>query len=357
MENKKYDIWLIITACVAAITLVCGCVLPFISRLNTSISPKAAIVNTNNTVEFQSIIDTTSPESYASLITAMVDLRNEYPDSLRFFTAGYSEGGREIPMLTMGSGSKKALMIGGIHAREHITTKYLLRVIEDYCHASEKGDGYIELFNIKELFAEYTVYIIPCANPDGLEIIRGRESAAKGVRILDIEEYKANRNGVDLNRNFPLAWESINNGVTAPYTHYFKGYACADQIETQTLMKLCEENAFSFVLSVHIKGNCIFWGDTYNTDNNALYKAFAEEIAEAAGFSMTEPTIKPADYGGGFENWFRHTYDKPGLCIELSDYTNMISPCDNKNYADFDSFVNYVQSKFALASALRSDLV
>lgn len=355
MKNGKYDIWLTITAVAAAVTLILGCVCAIFSQLKTSIVARSADVSTDNVAEFESIIDTTEPESYSSLIGAMVDLRYEYSETLKFFTAGYSEAGKEIPMLTMGTGQKKAVIIGGIHAREHITTKYLLRVVEDYCYANEKGDGYIGLFDIKNLLSEYTIYVLPCVNPDGLEIIRGREKAAKGVKISDMEEYKANRNGVDLNRNFPLAWENIKNGVKTPTTHFFKGYAPADQKETQVLMKLCEENNFVFALSIHIKGNCIFWGDTYNTSNNALYKAFAQDIVEASGLNMTEPTFKANSYGGGFENWFRHTYSRPGQCIELSDYTNIISPCDDKNYKDFNGFINYDESKYALAAAMQSD--
>ena len=160
---------------------------------------------------------------------------------------------------------------------------------------------------------------------------------------------------MDINRNFPLAWEYIDNGVNSPYTHFFKGYESGSESETKTLMTLCEENSFEFALSIHIKGNCIFWGDTFNTNFNGLYKAFAENIAFSSGLSMTEPTLKPTDYGGGFENWFRHTYNRPGVCIELSHYTNIISPCDNKNYTDFDSFVNYSQSKYALAAAMASN--
>ena len=224
MENKKYDNWLIATACLAAVTLVCGCVLSFFVPLAPKTAVNALSQDITTKKAFNSIIQTDAPESYDSLITNMVKLRNEYPDSLKFFTAGYSEGKKEIPMLTMGTGEKKALMIGGIHAREHITTKYILRVIEDYCHANENTDGYLNGYNIKELFNKYTIYIIPCVNPDGLEIIRGREAASGSVRISDLEDYKANRNGVDLNRNFPLAWESIDNGVASPYSYFFKGY-------------------------------------------------------------------------------------------------------------------------------------
>lgn len=353
MTDSAYKKVLTVLSMLAAVVLVTGCILSFKTpnyEDNESIPTQSEIPES-----FVSLINTEVPESYDSLITNMLKLRNEYPDSLKLFTAGYTESGKEILMFTMGNGEKKALVIGGIHAREHITTKYLLRCIEEYCFENEKGTGVYGNFNIKELLSEYTLYIIPCVNPDGLEIISGRMNAEENVRITDIKEYKANANGVDLNRNFPLDWEHIDNGVTSPYTHYFKGYKSASESETQTLMTLCEEHSFDFALSVHIKGNCIFWGDTFNTNNNALYKSFAEDISSASELSMTEPTLKPTDYGGGFENWFRHTYNRPGVCIELSHYTNIVSPCDNKNYEDFNSFVNYDESKYAIAAAMASD--
>ncbi len=257
-------------------------------------------------------------------------------------------------MYTLGNGEKKALITGAIHAREHITTKYLLKVTEDYCNAYYSATGYYGSYDIYNLLNEYTLYIIPCVNPDGLEIILSNDIPEKDVRISKLSEYKANKKGVDLNRNFPIAWDYINNGVTSPADFYFKGYESGSAKETGALMNLCFENDFSFMISVHIKGNCIFWGDTYKTQNNTIYKAFAEDICNASGLLMTTPTKKAKDYGGGFENWFRHQFDRPGVCIELSDNINIIKPCTNENYKDFDSFVNYEMSSNAIAAAMAS---
>ncbi len=300
---------------------------------------------------FKSVINTTYAESYASINSTLTQLAALYPDKINITTLGKSEAGNNIPMITLGKGDKKALVIGAIHAREHITTKYLLRCIEDYCFASTTQSGKLGKFNVRNLLQEYTLYIVPCANPDGLEIIRSRLTPAKHT-VKQLSEYKANYNGVDLNRNFPLAWEKINNGVTAPADYYFKGYSAADQKETQALMNICKNNEFEFMLSIHIKGDCLYWGDTYSTAHNTEYRAFANDIANACGFYMTNPTTNPSSYGGGFENWFRHTYNRPGVCIELSDVDNIIKPCNNSNYTDFNSFVDYNNSKYAIAAAM-----
>ena len=306
-----------------------------------------------STPVFKSIIDTTYAESYSSINSTIKKLYALYPDKITITTLGTSEAGKSIPMITLGNGEKKALIVGAFHAREHITTKYILRCIEDYCFATTSSSGKLGSYNIKALLNEYTLYIVPCTNPDGLEIIRSRLSP-KNHTVKDLSEYKANYNGVDLNRNFPLAWDKINNGVTKPSDYYFKGYSAGDQKETQALMILCQNNSFEFMLSIHIKGNCLYWGDTYNTTYNAQYKAFANDIANACDFYMTQPTKSATSYGGGFENWFRHTYNKPGVCVELSDVDNTVKPLGNANYKDFDGFVNYRYSKYAIAAAMAS---
>lgn len=356
MSDKDFRLSLSFLSIFSALVLTIGILLPFFTPKNSE--PEQSITEELTRIEkFENkptLVDTTIPESFDSLLGTVTQLKNHYPDLIKIYTAGYSESGRELLLYTLGNGEKKALITGAIHAREHITTKYLLKVTEDYCNAYYSATGYYGSYDIYNLLNEYTLYIIPCANPDGLEIILSNDLPEKNVRVSKLSEYKANKKGVDLNRNFPIAWNSINNGVTAPADYYFKGYESGNTKETQALMNLCFENDFSFMISVHIKGNCIFWGDTYKTHNNEIYKAFAEDICNSSGFSMTTPTKKAKDYGGGFENWFRHQFNRPGICIELSDVENIVHPCGNENYKDFNKFVNYEKSSNAIATAMMS---
>lgn len=356
MSDKNFRLSLSFLSIFSALVLTIGILFSFF----TAKGNKKQLPPTESTSQIEviknqtSVVNTTIPESFDSLLGTATALKNRYPDIIKIHTAGYSESGKEILMYTLGNGNKKALITGAIHAREHITTKYLLKVTEDYCNAYYSATGYYGNYDIYNLLNEYTLYIIPCANPDGLEIILSNETPEKNVRVSKLSEYKANKKGVDLNRNFPLAWNYINNGVTSPADYYFKGYESGSAKESQALMNLCFENDFTFMISVHIKGNCIFWGDTYKTQNNPIYKAFAEDICNTSGLLMTSPTKKAKDYGGGFENWFRHQFDRPGVCIELSDVENVVSPCGNENYKDFNKFVNYEKSSNAIAAAMVS---
>lgn len=356
MSDKAFRLSLSFLSIFSALVLTVGILFSFFTDKTSSQQnpPSQENTQTEEVEKQMPIVNTNSPESFDSLLETITALKNRYPDMIKIYTAGYSESGRELLMYTLGNGNKKALITGAIHAREHITTKYILKVTEDYCDAYYGATGYFGSYDIYSLLNEYTLYIIPCANPDGLEIILSNDNPEKGVRVSKLSEYKANKKGVDLNRNFPIAWNSINNGVTSPADYYFKGYESGSAKETQALMNLCLENDFAFMISVHIKGNCIFWGDTYKTENNPIYKAFAEDICNASGLSMTNPTQKAKDYGGGFENWFRHQFNRPGVCIELADVENIVEPCGNKNYKDFNQFVNYEKSSNAIAAAMTS---
>ncbi len=117
-------------------------------------------------------------------------------------------------------------------------------------------------------------------------------------------------------------------------------------------MKLCDENDFLFALSIHIKGNILYWGDEYDTSHNSEFKAFAKKIAVPCKFIMTDATEKATSYGGGFENWFRHAYSRPGICVELMSTEIIIKGTDNSNYRSFYSNVNYQYSAMVFAAAM-----
>lgn len=297
------------------------------------------------------VIDKTTAESYNSIVSTANRLAAAYPDLVTVGSAGQSAAGRELVMLKVGTGDKKALVVGAVHAREHLTTKFLLCLVNDYCIAYNTGAA-VGTFDVKTLLDAYTLYIIPCANPDGLEIIFSRESPDEGVSVSALDEYKANKAGIDINRNFPLNWENLNNGVTAPADYYYKGDEPADAVETRALMALCDAHDFAFMLSIHVKGDVIFWGNDYDIDGSDATYDFADYLCDSSGFTMTDALTDTDDYCGGFEDWFRCTYQKPGVCVELVDDTVTIEPCGNANYADFDETVQYQDSYTVVAAAM-----
>ena len=160
---------------------ICLSIVPSLSK-NTEAPQPSQEVNLSKAEEITQTIFTNEAESYFSIAMNMDKLKLKFPELLTLSSAGKSEAGREQLMFTLGKGEKKALIVGAIHAREHITTKYLLKVIEDYCTAYVTT-GFHGDYDIKTLLDTYTLYIVPCANPDGLEIIRSRDNAESYVKI------------------------------------------------------------------------------------------------------------------------------------------------------------------------------
>ncbi|HZK20901.1 MAG TPA: M14 family zinc carboxypeptidase, partial [Oscillospiraceae bacterium] len=275
-----------------------------------------------------------------------------YPSLVSVSTVGNSVNGRAIKLIKLGKGNKKALILGAIHAREIITSKYLMLCVFEFCEAYNSKSGKYGDYNVKKLLNEYTLYIVPCTNPDGMEIVSNSKVPNAYIADFSRHSYKANTNGVDLNRNFPLAWELIRNEVTGPSNAAYKGPAAGSEPETQCIMSLCKDNRFKFALSFHITGECIFWGDTYDTSHNNNYKRFTKKLTDLTDFYLTPESSDVNSYGGGFENWFRHEYKKPGLCVELVSYKYTTSPTDNTDYKDFDKTVNWGVSKYIILEAM-----
>ena len=136
MSDKNFRLSLSILSILSALVLTVGILFSFFS--STNLPQQTTPVDNNVYIEdpqpLTPIVNTSTPETFDSLLGTVTTLKNRFPDMIKIFTAGYSEGGREIMMYTLGNGNKKALVTGAIHAREHITTKYLLKVTEDYCN-------------------------------------------------------------------------------------------------------------------------------------------------------------------------------------------------------------------------------
>ena len=283
------------------------------SSVVSTVSTAPPVVETVN-----NIINYKSPQTYSMMWKGIENLCKEYPEILSYSVYGKSTKGRSLPLVKMGTGSKKGLIVAGIHGNEHLTTAYALRCIEEYCRAYKNGGKYGN-YNLKDLFAKYTLYVVPNCNPDGSEIAYNGDTPLVTIRDgLNRDEYKANANGVNLNRNFPFFFEGIVEYGTTPSNQNSKGPSGGSEIETKELMALCNENSFAFMLSLHVRGNITYWSDIITKDAGGITSGLCSKIQNVTGIvKVSSPTSKPSSYGGGFENWFRYTYQRPGICVEL----------------------------------------
>ena len=296
------------------------------------------------------IVNYVTRPTYASVQSEIAALAEAYPDLIRVSSIGTSVQGRDLTMLTLGNGRAEACIIAGIHAREGVSVSFLMRCIEEYAAAYVSESGKMGGYNMKNLLDVYTLYIVPLSNPDGLEIVGGR--AEPEVRVAyekdqDISDYKGNANGVNLNKNFPLLWDKINTKCNKPHAEKYKGPAAASEPETQALMALCEAHDFMWMTSIHVRGDCVYWSDKTNPSVGQS-AVMAQKLKERLDFYKCPTSEKVEGYGGGFENWFRQQYDRPGLCLELMPLDYFVTPLSDETHSIFSTATRWDLTKKAI---------
>lgn len=97
-------------------------------------------------------------------------LEKAYGSILKVDIAGKSLDKRNLYYVTLGNAkAKKTVYVEtSVHAREYMNTKFMMKVIEDYCRGYDtkkyKGKKYSTIFNNVKLV------IMPMVNPDGVTI-------------------------------------------------------------------------------------------------------------------------------------------------------------------------------------------
>lgn len=298
----------------------------------------------------ETIVKYNTPYNSSRVYQDVNALCSKYPELMSQFSIGSSEKGKDIPCIKMGSGSKKACIVGGIHSREHISISFTMRSVEEMAIAYTKDRKYGE-YNMRELFDKYTLYIVPMINPDGTDISTAGDSPLYSSRVNYPDSYKLNANGVNLNRNYPFYWEErFANQQTSPGNENYAGAVSASEKETKAMIKLCSENSFEWLLDMHIVGGGIYWSDSQNGTIPDDYR-LASALSKRCGLSMFPTTTTPVN--GGLENWFRYAYKRPGLCIELIPPGQSGRSYTYYGYNSFfDDAVDWKSTKFIFPQAM-----
>lgn len=151
----------------------------------------------------------------------------------------------------IGCGKKSILIHGGIHAREYITTLYLLK----------------EIKYLKQFFLDVTFYIIPAVNLDGIKLVlNGLKTEKNKTEFLknfnenaDFSLLKSNANGVDLNTNFNAFWGLGKSNTTIPGFSDFIGNRPNSEPETVSLIEFTNKIKPNLTISYHAKGEVVYY--------------------------------------------------------------------------------------------------
>jgi len=234
--------------------------------------------------------------SYEESTKIFQDYEKEYSSFFKLESIGQTWEKRDINLITISKDINSAdlkpalFFTGTIHAREWIGhelaiefTKYIL---ENISH-----DVWLQKYLEKA-----TIYMVPCANPDGYEYSRNHFSFWRKNRRVNAD----GSFGVDLNRNFPIGYVNY----TKPESNVYGGPSPFSEPETRALRDFVESHEnITIALDYHSQGNVFFPAHDFRhedaidtTDINILCANMAESIRKVShreyGIHQGKPPAK-----------------------------------------------------------------
>lgn len=281
--------------------------------------------------------------SLNELLTRIENLQNV--DGVETEIVGLSTFSRPIYAFHVGNKTgKQVLMEGGIHAREYLSTLFLIEEIIFLAEQFKNGvfDG--------------GFYIIPLVNPDGVGLVLDGfksvncPSQQEILRIINNNSenfslWKASGTGVDLNVNFNAEWGKGVQNVFCPSSQNFVGFYPESEREVNALINFARSINFDISLSWHTKGEVIYYG-FYTLTNAQIERDFniATKMADVNGYKV----VKTEGSVGGFSDWVSLNYGIPAFTIELGN-SALTHPLGEENLP-----IVFEQNKFVPIVALNS---
>ena len=277
-----------------------------------------------------------------------------YGDYVTVDSLGQTADDRQLYHIIIGNSASehKIFINGSIHGREYMTTQLVMKQTVTFLQHVSAGDSY-EGYSYKSLLENTAIHVVPMVNPDGVSIsqfgLSGllREASrqkVKEIASLDgsaaegyyLTRWKANANGVDLNRNFDALWESYE-GSGHPSSDHYKGASIGCETESAALIALTQQEMFDRTISYHTQGSVIYW---YFGQTGALYDEtldFANCISDATGYpaDANYEYLDPA----GYKDWGICKLEIVGLTVEIGRET---SPVPAAQFSDIWERNRYV---------------
>ncbi|MDD4688267.1 MAG: M14 family metallocarboxypeptidase [Eubacteriales bacterium] len=247
---------------------------------------------------------------YKKLCDEINDLKNMYP-FLEVTCEGKSINNRCIFCITFGNGDKEVLINGAHHGLEWITSPLLTQFLRDCCDSYTQGKRY-KGYDMREIYNNIKLYIMPMINPDGVDIV-----------INQGKRWQANARGVDLNHNYNARWDLAQklereNGIVGPRWSRYGGPAPESEPETRAVTDFVRQHNIQRLIALHTQGEEIYYSFEGLEPPQSL--SIALQMAAKSGYTVSRPESL-ASYGG-CKDWFISEYRRPGFTIEAGRGTN-----------------------------------
>lgn len=305
---------------------IIACLLSCVLLVSAILSPSDAQAQSSE--GSPSLVDGNQVYTYQVMERDLERLAAAYPDLVSYESLGQTRYTRDIWAVKLGRGDTTLLLNGAHHAREWMTTSVLMKMIDTYAEAYY-DQASLSYYDVRSLLDQVTIWIVPMVNPDGVILSQQGTSGLSDslsntlVRYngnsTNFKRWKANMDGVDLNRQYPSGWSGIRNDAAHPWYQNYKGKQAAQADEVSLMMELTARVNPEMTISYHSSGNIIFWHYRTLSQYVERDKAIAQVLGQMTGYSLVKPEKNPS--GGGYKDWFIETYQRPGYTIEIGDYS------------------------------------
>lgn len=230
----------------------------------------------------------------------MTERLKEKYDNVNVTSFAKSIMSRPIEAFYIGSGREYIAILATHHALESITAN-LAYILVDFLLGYSK-EKTVYSIDCKLLLSKYRFIIVPCVNPDGVELrcngpsespLRDRQMRLSGG---DFSSWQANARGVDLNHNYDFGffeYKAIERerGISAGAT-LFSGEHPESEPETRGVANLVRTLMPRAVVSLHSQGE-----EIYAFPKTRRVARIANRLSEITGYSLGTPEGTAA-YGG-----------------------------------------------------------
>lgn len=295
---------------VLSISLICAPILPVnAAEINTD-SDNLEIADTFE----QEIVDTTNHTySFHEMEADILALSIRYPELISYQSVGMSVDSRNIWLVTMGNpDAPKAIYVqAGIHGREWMNCWLVMKQLEAMCITY--GDY--------PIWDQICFYIIPMVNPDGITISQFGISAINDVNLRTKlykmngaswpRLWKANANGVDLNRNFSVGWGAVVS-TASPGALNYNGLAYNTEPEVIAVINAFTSRKFEIAITYHSMEGAVYWNIGQSGDLYDKTQLLASRVSRITGYRLgVQSVVHGLDY-----NWMIFDQQTPTVLIE-----------------------------------------
>ena len=283
-------------------------------------------------------MDYTSPIYPEALSAFIKDLQKRHPH-IPHEIIGYSILGRPIDMVRLGYGKSASLFVGAHHGAESITSLLLMKFMEDVLENERMPSRHLIGFDLGQIMANRSIYVVPMLNPDGVAI---RHIGADAAGVLkesvlamngghDFSLWQANARGVDLNHNYDAEFEKCKKaewdlGIFSGGPTRYGGEHPESEPETKALASLTRNLSQNLrtALALHTQGEEIYWDFNGNASKDA--RMLAKRFSEVSGYTVAKPP-KEASYGG-YKDFVIQKFGLPAFTIECGSGKNPLPSTD-----------------------------